>query len=128
MEQDFNYVNKQLGENIAKLRRQSGFSQKQFANYLGMSQSIVSAWEIGDREMSLSMIWKIAHFFRVPVTTLLPIAYSGMADDEARSVAEKMNTDVKWRNAFEKMDFLSQKQRDAVFSVIDAMYEGKAND
>lgn len=93
----------------------------QFANILGVSQSVISAWEVASREMNLATIWHIADLFKVPVTTLLPIAESEDANDIARSIADKMQTEPKWRLLFEKLDSIGPKKLDAILALLDAM-------
>jgi transcriptional regulator with XRE-family HTH domain len=49
-----------LGSRIARLRKESNITQTQLAETLGISQSTMNAYELGDR--------------RVPVSALLPLA------------------------------------------------------
>jgi len=121
MKNDYLFVKKRLGENLAQLRKSSGYSQQEFANRLNVSQSVVSAWESGVREMSLATIWEICDLFKVPVSTLLPISDSGMDEDTAKSIAEKMTTEPKWKLLFEKLDKIGPKKLDALLSFLDAI-------
>jgi len=123
MSNDFSFVNKKLGENIARLRKERGYSQKKFADIIGFSQSILSAWELGVREMSLETIWKIANSFKVPVSSLLPLASSGIAEEEAQAIAERISSDPQWREVFQIIDFMPAQKREALFAMIKAMKE-----
>lgn len=40
-------VNMNLGKNIMKYRRETGITQEQLAEYMGVSKSSVSKWETG---------------------------------------------------------------------------------
>lgn len=121
MEKDYSFVCKRLGENVAQLRKASGYSQMQFAKILGVSQSVISAWEKAEREMSLATIWRIADIFKTPVTTLLPIAESENANDIARSISDKVQTEPKWKLLFEKLDDIGPRKLDAILALLDAM-------
>lgn len=121
MEKDYSFVCKRLGENVAQLRKASGYSQMQFSKILGVSQSVISAWEKAEREMSLATIWRIADIFKTPVTTLLPIAESENANDIARSISDKVQTEPKWKLLFEKLDDIGPRKLDAILALLDAM-------
>ena len=49
-----------VGENIKKLRTESGLSQKEVAQAIGRSESQIGAYENGSVDMPLSVLFKIA--------------------------------------------------------------------
>ncbi len=60
-----------LGESIRKLRKQSGFTQEQLAEALGVSVSAVHKWESGKATPELEMLVDIAEFFETSVDAML---------------------------------------------------------
>lgn len=66
-----------LGERIAKLRRQSGFSQRELAAYLKVSPSAVGMYEQDRREPSAGRLVAMAALFDVSLDYLL----TGVPDD-----------------------------------------------
>jgi len=60
-----------LGAHIAKTRKSLGFTQKELADRLGVSQQAVFAYEIGDRRIPVFAIDKIAKIFGITIEALL---------------------------------------------------------
>ena len=60
-----------LGDQLKKLRKQKGITQKQLADYLHISKSSVGMWEHGQRDPDTAMLMKIADFYGVSVDYLL---------------------------------------------------------
>ena len=60
-----------LGESIRRLRKESGFTQEQLAEALGVSVSAVHKWESGKATPELEMLVDIAEFFETSVDALL---------------------------------------------------------
>lgn len=56
---------------LRRLRQEKNISQSALANYLGVTQQTVSAYESGDREPDLETLNKMADFFDVSVDYLL---------------------------------------------------------
>mgnify|MGYP002510692092 CR=1 FL=1 len=61
----------EIGKMIAKLRKAKGLNQRDFANFLGVSNGAIGMWETGKRQPDLDTIEKIASFFNVTVDYLL---------------------------------------------------------
>jgi len=57
-----NSLNK-IGSIIKDLRENSGFTQKNIANYLQVDQSLISKFEAGERPMSADKLEKLATLF-----------------------------------------------------------------
>ena len=55
---------------LVYLRKQKGVSQQALADYLGLSRSAVSMYEIGQREPELNILNKLAMFYDVDMNTL----------------------------------------------------------
>ena len=58
-------------ENIRKLRTDRGFTQKQIAELLGVSQNTYSQYEIGVLNYPVDALVKLAEFYVVSVDYLL---------------------------------------------------------
>lgn len=60
-----------LGESIRMLRKQSGLTQEQLADTLGVTTGAVHKWETGKATPELEMLVEIAEFFETSVDALL---------------------------------------------------------
>ena len=65
-----------FSENLKYLRNSTQYTQKQLADYLGLSANTICDWEKGRSEPSIATIRKLAAFFDVPADYLL-----GLEDD-----------------------------------------------
>ena len=61
-------------ERIKQLREEDGLSQAQLAKAVGISQSAIALWELGDRTPSADAIIKLAKFFDVSTDYLLGLS------------------------------------------------------
>lgn len=61
----------QLGENIAKFRKEKGLSQEKVAEYMGVSRQAVTKWESNISKPSSDNLIKLAELFGVRVDVLL---------------------------------------------------------
>lgn len=52
-----------IGAQIKVLRENSGFTQKNIANYLGVDQSYISKFETGERPLSADMLERLLTLF-----------------------------------------------------------------
>lgn len=59
-----------IGKNIRYLRQQSGATQKALAEHLGVSYQAVSKWETQANTPDISLLPRIAKYFRVSLDTL----------------------------------------------------------
>ena len=58
-------------ENIRSLRIDSGYTQRQIGEYLGISQNTYSQYEIGVLNYPVDVLIKLADFYNVSVDYLL---------------------------------------------------------
>ncbi|MGN1222029.1 MAG: helix-turn-helix domain-containing protein [Christensenellales bacterium] len=58
-------------ENLKNLRKEKGIGQIELAKALQVSKGIISLWENGQREPSMSSIIKLAKFFDVSADYLI---------------------------------------------------------
>ena len=60
----------EFGERLKELRKEKGLGQIGLAKQLGVGKSIISLWETGSCEPTLSNLIKIATFFGVSIDYL----------------------------------------------------------
>lgn len=59
-----------LGENLARIRKEKGFSRKQLADVVGMTEIAFGLYERGGSTPSLEKIFMLADFLQVSVSSL----------------------------------------------------------
>ena len=72
-----------LGQNIKHLRKQKGLTQEKMANKIGVTRSLIGAYEEGRAEPKLQTIMNICHYFQVNVDALLNIDLSSAKNKPA---------------------------------------------
>ena len=60
-----------FAEELYRLRKEAGLSQKELANKIGVAQASINYWEKGQRTPSISMVTLIADYFNVSLENLL---------------------------------------------------------
>lgn len=60
-----------LGDKLKKLRKQKGLTQLQVANIVGVSKSIISCYEMSERNPSYEILIKLAKPYNVSTDYLL---------------------------------------------------------
>ncbi len=60
-----------FGESLLELRRERRIGQVELAQAIGVSKGIVSLWEHGKREPTLSNLLALADFFQVSLDVLV---------------------------------------------------------
>lgn len=61
----------QLGTRIAQLRKSADITQVQMAEFLGVSQQTVNAYELGHRRMGISALPRLARLLGVSIEELI---------------------------------------------------------
>ena len=69
-------MNTNFNERLVELRTEKGLSQKEAAADLGVSQALLSHYEKGIREYSLSFLCKVAEYYNVTTDYILGITDS----------------------------------------------------
>ncbi len=59
-----------FGERLRQLRQEKGIGQVELAKHLGVGKSIISLWEIGQCEPTLSKLISMSVFFGVSIDYL----------------------------------------------------------
>lgn len=57
-------------ERLKELRKDSGLSQSELANQLGLTHTAIGLWELNKRIPNLDAVIKIANFFKVSLDYL----------------------------------------------------------
>ena len=60
-----------VGSIIKKIRQSKKLTQNDLAQWLGVSRQAVAMWEIGEREVKVTTLKKIAHVFGVSVNEII---------------------------------------------------------
>lgn len=84
-----------LGESIRRLRKESGFTQEQLAEALGVTTGAVHKWESGKATPELEMLVDIAEFFETSVDALLNYGWQKLSMGQA---ADQISTYRNERN------------------------------
>ena len=63
-------IQEKFGLTISQLRKEKGVSQEKFALDAGIDRTYISDIEKGNRNVSLSMIEKLANYFQISVSDL----------------------------------------------------------
>ena len=80
----------ELGNRLKNLRVQKGLTQEQLALRLGVTKSIISAYEAGSRFPSLDMLVKLAQSYNVSTDFILGINKKFLIDASELSEAQVM--------------------------------------
>ena len=56
---------------IRKLRKEKGLTQQQVADYLGIDRSTYTYYESGRSKLSIDIVVKLAHFYKVSYAALI---------------------------------------------------------
>ena len=60
-----------FGERLKELRLEKGIGQIELATQIGVSKGIISLWEQGKREPTLSSLVAIADYFNITIDYLI---------------------------------------------------------
>lgn len=109
-----------LGEKLKKLRESRSISQQKLADSLDVAQSSIAAYENNIRQPSFQVIQKLADYFGVPFASLVP-SPDGIDDSLAFTLNESLQQNKKLGQLFEKAQYLTDAELDAVLVVVNTM-------
>jgi len=80
----------EFGKRLKELRNNAGLTQKQLAEMLGVTSSVVSYYELSERNPSPEILVKLSKIFHISTDKLLgmdesvdsPLDISGLTDDD----------------------------------------------
>lgn len=107
-----------IGEMLAELRKDRGLKQQDITELLHVSDSTISAHEVGSREPSLDMLVEYARFFNVSTDYLL-----GMTPDcrNPAILSEVFCDGLTYGHLLQELQKLTPEMRSAFLSVLKAM-------
>jgi transcriptional regulator with XRE-family HTH domain len=103
-----------LGERIARIRKERGFTQVELASRIGIIQTIISATESDGRKLSAEMAVRFAQALDVSMDELLG---PGRTSKRGRKPSRKI------LRRLEKIETLPRTQQTAVLKTIDNALE-----
>lgn len=109
-------TDKIIGKNIAKIRKDLGFSQEALARKLEISRRAIGSYECGDRSIPVFLLAKIAEILNVPVTNLMEMKIR---------IIDERTKEARMLSKIEKIKNLPQEQQKAVFNLIDSLTAAK---
>lgn len=81
-----------FGTRLKELRKQSGLTQQQLAERVGVTKSVISFYELKERAPSPDVLTKLSYIFHVSTDYLLGIErnktvdVTGLSDDDIKAV------------------------------------------
>jgi len=109
-----------FSDNLRNLRISRRMTQMELAEKLGTSQSAIAAWENSKREPDFRTISRIADYFGVTMTALLPS--SDIVDESyVTSIAEQLHQNPKLGLLFDRTKTMSEEDLDVILSVVNAI-------
>lgn len=112
---------------LRNLRIQRGMTQMELAEKLKTSQSAITSYEQKKREPDFATIRKIADYFGVPMSALLP-SDDAVTEDYVGEIAESLHLNPKLRLLFDRSKFLSDQDLDAVLGIVNAISRERGDD
>lgn len=100
-------MSKAFAENIGRLRRGSGQSQREAAAGLGISQALLSHYENGAREPGLDFVVRVCDYYGVTADFLLGRT-SEPTNEKLRRAAEELAASL--RSLADKAELLAEER------------------
>jgi transcriptional regulator with XRE-family HTH domain len=101
----------QLGARIAELRKGADITQVQLAEFLGVSQQTVNAYEAGHRRMAISALPRLARLLGVSIEELI---------GEPVKPGKRGPTPI-WQRKVERLSRLPKTQQKVVMEMLDGL-------
>lgn len=112
-----------FGDNLRNLRISRNLTQQQLADDLHISQSAIGAYEKNIREPNFAMIQRLADYFHVSFSSLIP-SDRPSDDEQVMIMASTIQSNVKLRILFDKAVFMNDENLDALLGVAMALSKG----
>lgn len=106
-----------FSDNLRNLRIQRGLTQMELAEGMNTAQSSITSWETGRREPDFKTIQRLADFFNVPLSALLPSS-DEIDESYVNVVAESLHANPKLKLLFDHTKNFSEQDLDAVLAVV----------
>lgn len=99
-----------VGLNIAMTRKSHGLSQRELASKIGITQSLLSSYEIGRLSVPVEIVIQISKTLKIDANELL-----GLSKEKNNN----MIVDLKITNRMRKIRNLPANKRKSLFDIID---------
>lgn len=109
-----------FNDNLRNLRLQRKMTQMKLAESIGTSQSAVAAWENQTREPDFRTIQKLADFFNVPLSALLP-SDDSISQDYINVVTETFQKNQKLKTLFDLVKNFDDANLNVLISVAESI-------
>ena len=103
-----------IGERLAKARKRRGLTQAQLAEKIGITQTVVSDYEIGRLRLSDEILIRLSIALKVSVDYLLGLEKNGEIEPISRSLVSKMT----------RIEKLPPSEKKALLKNIDMFLKG----
>lgn len=115
-----------FGENIKKIRKERGLTQKQLGEKLGISQAAIGQFESNKANPKMETIQKIANALNVSLNDLIPDSY----EREIQEGYELLYNDYSFIEVMANHKIFSDKEREKILKKIEEYREvlAKIND
>lgn len=115
---------KEIGRRLKEVRELLGLTQKEVAEKLGISQAYIALIEKGEREISLSMLFKLAEIYHRPVDYFIKSKKMPFIKFRTKTLAKKEKTEIiefeNWcRNYAELEEIIGEKIEYPAFEISD---------
>jgi transcriptional regulator with XRE-family HTH domain len=112
-----NYEGETVGQRLARLRKERGFTQVELAEQLGTRQTLITAYETDRRALSAEMAVHLAIALDVSTDDLLhPNAKKKTAKKPSLKIVRRM----------EQIEKLPESKQSFILSALDSMLRGAA--
>lgn len=69
---EYSLLNKKVGKNIKRIRKEKGYTQQELSNELNFTRGHLSCLEIGRNEISLEHLYLLSKVLKCKITDILP--------------------------------------------------------
>ena len=111
-----------FSDNLRNLRTSRHLTQMKMAQEFGTSQSAITSWETGTREPDFRTIQRLADYFNVPLSALLPSndGDPGTSDMVAR-IMDSANSSPELCVLYDELRTLKTADIQAVLAIVRAI-------
>lgn len=93
-----------VGKNIRALRKNKKLTLQDIGDYLGHRNTVIGAYERGERAINLEYIVKLCKFYEVTVNDILPL-------EDRAPVGEEITQEMKFLETIKSKHFTAQEQK-----------------
>lgn len=95
---------KTVGQNIRALRKNQKLTLQDVGDYLGHRNTVIGAYERGERAINLEYIVKLCKFYDVTVNDILPL-------EDRAPVGEEITQEMKFLETIKLKHFTAEEQK-----------------